>query len=485
LTRLAPEEIEIATAFLSGEIRQGRVGVGYAAVAAASDASPAAEPSLTLRDIDDELAALAKATGKGSAGERARRLRALFERSTRDEQDWIRRLIAGEIRQGALEGVLVEAVARAAGIEPARVRRAAMMAGDLGPVARAALTAGDRALDEFSVRLMQPVQPMLAESAESVEAALAELGDASLEYKLDGARLQIHKAGDEVRLFSRALRDVTHAAPEVVALVRALPARDLILDGEVLALRPDGRPHSFQTSMSRFGRRHDDERLRAELPLTPFLFDLLYADGASFLDESQERRLQTLVQIASGLAVPRLVRPTIEQARAFAGEAIAHGHEGVMAKSLAAPYAAGRRGAAWLKVKQARTLDLVVIGVEWGHGRRKGWLSNLHLAARDPEHHSFVMLGKTFKGMTDEMLAWQTERLLSLEIGRDDYTVHVRPELVVEVAFNEIQRSPIYPGGLALRFARVKRYRPDKAAGEADTIQTVREMAGNVTIDNI
>jgi DNA ligase-1 len=477
LSRLTPDEIEIAVAFLSGATRQGRIGIGYAAIAAASATPPAAEPALSLLDVDDAFAAIARLSGRGSASERARVLKELVGRATRDEQDFIRRLIAGELRQGALEGVLVEAVARAADIPAARVRRAAMMAGDLGPVAREALTRGDAALDAFSVQVMQPVQSMLAESERSVDAALAAIGDASIEYKIDGARIQVHKADDEVRLFSRTLRDVTHAAPEVVSLVRAMPARSLILDGEVIALQPDGRPHPFQTTMTRFGRRRDNERLRAELPLTPFFFDVLHVDGAPLIDEPHERRLDALRGIAGAATVPHVVRPTAAQARVFAGEALARGHEGVMAKALDAPYAAGRRGAAWLKVKPARTLDLVVIGVEWGHGRRRGWLSNLHLGARDPKTNSFVMLGKTFKGMTDEMLAWQTEKLLSLEIGRDAYTVYVRPELVVEIAFNEIQRSSVYPGGLALRFARVKRYRTDKTAADADTIQTVRALA--------
>ena len=478
LSRLHPDEIEIAVAFLSGATRQGRIGVGYAAMSAASETTPAPEAALTVQDVDDVFGAIATLTGKGSAAERARALKGLFTCATRDEQDFIRRLMAGELRQGALEGVLVEAVARAAGIAAVRVRRAAMMAGDLGPVAREALTRGDAALDAFSVQVMQPVQPMLAESESSVDAALATIGDASVEYKLDGARIQVHKADDEVRLFSRTLRDVTHAAPEVVSLVRAMPARSLILDGEVIALQGDGRPHPFQTTMTRFGRRSDNERLRQQLPLTPFFFDVLHVDATPLIDEPHEQRLTALRGIAGAATVPHVVRPTVDQARAFADEALARGHEGVMAKALDSPYAAGRRGAAWLKIKQARTLDLVVIGVEWGHGRRRGWLSNLHLGARDPHTHSFVMLGKTFKGMTDEMLAWQTETLLSLEIGRDAYTVYVRPELVVEIAFNEIQRSAVYPGGLALRFARVKRYRTDKTAAEADTIDTVRRLAG-------
>jgi ATP-dependent DNA ligase I len=305
---------------------------------------------------------------------------------------------------------------------------------------------------------------MLAESEDDVGAAIARVGDASLEYKIDGARIQVHKAGDDVRIYSRTLRDLTSSLPEIVATARSLPAREAILDGEAIALRQDGRPEPFQVTMRRFGQ------------LTPFFFDALYVDGAPLIDEPQERRIGVLQKIAGNHGVPRVIRPTAEQAASFAHEAIARGHEGVMAKSLAASYAAGRRGAAWLKVKQARTLDLVVLAAEWGHGRRRGWLSNLHLGARDPDHNNFVMLGKTFKGLTDEMLAWQTARLLELEISRDAYTVYVRPELVVEIAFNEIQDSRVYPGGLALRFARVKRYRTDKTSTEVDTIGTVRAL---------
>ena len=478
LTRLEPGEVETAVAYLSGTARQGRIGIGHAAIAAASDAPPADGPTLEVRDVDEAFATLSQVSGKGSAGERARVLRALFARATGAEHDFLRRLLYGELRQGALEGVLLEAVARAAKVAAPRLRRAAMMAGDLGPVARAALAGGEAALDAVAMEVMRPIQPMLAESEASVEEALERLDDATLEYKLDGARIQAHKADDVVRVFSRSLRDVTDAVPEVVSLVRALPARDLILDGEVIALRPDGRPEPFQITMRRFGRKLDVEKTRSELPLTPFFFDCLYVDRTVLLDEPQERRIQVLHDTAGAAAVPRVIRPSREEADAFARGALDAGHEGIMAKALSAPYAAGRRGASWLKVKRPRTLDLVVLAVEWGHGRRQGWLSNLHLGARDPESNSFVMLGKTFKGMTDAMLAWQTEKLLALEIGRDAYTVHVRPELVVEVAFNEIQDSPIYPGGLALRFARIKRYRLDKTAAEADTIHTVRTMAG-------
>ena len=479
LARLEPDEIEPTVAYLSGATRQGRIGVGYAAIRSASDTPPAESPTLEIRELDAAFATLAGLSGKGSAGERARVLRSLFSRATRDEQDFLARLLHGELRQGALEGVLLEAIARAASVDAARVRRAAMMAGELGPVARAAFASGADGLDAFAVQLMRPVRPMLAESGDTVGDAIAQLGDAAVEYKVDGARVQVHKDGDDVAIFSRTLNDVTASAPEIVAIVRALPVRSLVLDGEVIALKPDGTPHPFQITMRRFGRTRDVEKGRDELPLTPFFFDCVYADGTVLLDDPLERRMTTLNDVAPAAVIPRIIRPSTADAEAFAQQAIARGHEGIMAKALAAPYAAGRRGATWLKVKTARTLDLVVLAVEWGNGRRRGWLSNLHLGARDPETNGFVMLGKTFKGMTDQMLAWQTEKLLSLEIGRDDYTVHVRPELVVEIAFNEIQQSPIYPGGLALRFARVKRYRTDKSASEADTIGTVRGLAGS------
>jgi DNA ligase-1 len=303
------------------------------------------------------------------------------------------------------------------------------------------------------------------------------LGEAELEFKLDGARVQVHKAGADVRVYSRRLNDVTVAVPELVEAVRALPTRELILDGEAIALRPDGRPHPFQITMRRFGRRLDIERLRAELPLATVFFDLLYHDGVPLMDQPLARRAHALGEsVSESLLVPRVITASSDAARAFMRTALARGHEGIMAKALDAPYEAGRRGARWLKLKPADTLDLVVLAAEWGHGRRQGWLSNLHLGARDPDGGGFVMLGKTFKGLTDAMLAWQTERLLELEIGRDAYAVHVRPELVVEVAFNDVQASPHYPGGMALRFARVKRFRPDKTAAEADTIAAVRAI---------
>jgi DNA ligase-1 len=483
LTRLAPDEIAIAVAFLSGSSRQGRIGVGWSVISnAKSAAAPASDSTLELREVDEAFARIAGTSGAGSTRERARLLGGIFGRATLAEQDFLVRLLFGELRQGALEGVLIEAVARAAQVPATTIRRAAMMAGDLGIVARTALVDGAAALSQVIVSMFRPVQPMLADSAESLDDALTRIDRASLELKLDGARIQVHKAGDEVKVFSRTLREVTGAVPEVVEVVRALPARDVILDGEVIALRPDQTPQPFQITMQRFGRRLDVERLRHDLPLTPFFFDALYLDGDALIDEPQSRRAAVLTDVLPApFVIPRVVSPTAEQAQAFLDDALRRGHEGAMAKALDAPYAAGRRGQAWLKIKQARTLDLVVLAVEWGSGRRRGWLSNLHLGARDPERNAFVMLGKTFKGMTDEMLAWQTQQFLDREIGRDAHTVYVRPELVVEIAFNDVQESSQYPGGLALRFARVKRYRTDKTAAEADTFATIQDIYRRTT----
>jgi DNA ligase-1 len=478
LKRLEAREIEAVVGFLSGRLRQGRIGVGHAVLAAMPlDAPRDAASRLSVLEVDDALEAMASVSGPGASRARAEGLRTLFARASDAERDFLRRLLYGELRQGALEGVLVEAVAKATDLSAAQVRRGVMMAGDLGVAARAALTGGAAALDAFSVRVLQPVRPMLADSADDVGQAIEALGDASLEYKLDGARIQVHKSGDEVRLYSRTLKDVTASAPEVVERIRTLPVREAIFDGEVLALMRDGTPRPFQVTMRRFGRTRGVADARNELPLTPFLFDCLFLDGTSLIDETQERRVSALREVATALAVPRITRPTHAEAQAFVTDAAARGHEGVMAKALSAPYAAGRRGATWLKIKQARSLDLVVLAAEWGHGRRRGYLSNLHLGARDPRTNTFVMLGKTFKGMTDEMLAWQTTRLQALEISRDAHTVFVRPELVVEIAFNEVQDSTVYPGGLALRFARVTRYRTDKAASDADTIDAVRRFA--------
>ena len=471
----SPDEVEIAVAYLSGEIRQGRIGLGYATLAA-QRGTPAAEPSLNLLDVDAALGQLAATTGKGSSAARAAQLHALFERATAAEQHFLVRLLVGELRQGALEGVMLDAIAVAADVPAADVRRAAMFTGQPGLVARMALTEGAAALARFAITLQRPVQPMLATPAEDIADAMAQLGTAAIEWKVDGARVQVHKSGAEVAVYTRNLNDVTVSVPEVVEAVQALPEAELILDGEAVALLPSGAPQPFQVTMRRFGRKLDVERLRAELPLAVYFFDCLFRDGTPLADRPAHERFDALsAALPATLVIPRLITADTAAAEAFYADALARGHEGVMAKSLGAPYEAGSRGASWLKVKRTHTLDLVVLAAEWGHGRRRGWLSNLHLGARGPDG-SWVMLGKTFKGMTDALLAWQTAELLAREARRESYTVHVRPELVVEIAFNDIQASPHYPGGLALRFARVKGYRPDKRAEEADTIDTVRAL---------
>jgi DNA ligase 1 len=475
LRALEPGEVEIALPYLSGEVRQGKLTIGYATLRSAMGGAAAA-PGLTLTEIDAAFDALKTVKGKGSAGARQARLKELFEKATAEEQDFLLRLLVGELRQGALEGVMLEAVAAAANLEPAEVRRAATFAGGIAQVARAALAGGRTALEQFAIRLMQPVLPMLAQPCEDVETALGALGTALFEWKLDGARVQVHKAGDDIRVFTRNLNDVTAAVPEVVTALRDVSS-SLILDGEAIALRADGRPHPFQVTMRRFSRKLEVDALRAELPLSVFFFDCLLRDGAPLVDRGARERHDILREaLPAACVTPSLITREPVQAQAFYHEALARGHEGLMAKALDAPYEAGRRGAGWLKLKRAHTLDLVVIAAEWGHGRRRGWLSNLHLGARDPANGGFVMLGKTFKGLTDETLEWQTREFLARELSRDEWTVRVRPELVVEIAFNDVQESPHYPAGMALRFARVKGYRPDKRPDEADTIDTVRAI---------
>ncbi len=481
LKEAAPEEVRLAVAFLSGALLQGRIGIGWSIVSQSRAVAPAMESSLSLSETHHAFDRIASTKGAGATRLRAQLLSDLFRRATSTEQDFLVRLLSGELRQGAQEGVLAEAVAKAAGAPPAAVRQAAMLCGDLGDVACAALLEGVSALSRYTIQLFRPVEPMLASPAESVTEALMAFGHAAFELKLDGARIQVHKSGDDVRVFSRALRDVTAAVPEVVEAVKALSAREIILDGEVLALQRDGTPLPFQETMRRFGRRLDVARLRSDLPLTPFFFDCLYADGRSLTAEPQRERFAVLEALVGTYAVPHSIISEESAAAEFFDRAIASGHEGVMAKSLDAPYAAGSRGSAWLKIKKVRTLDLVVLAAEWGSGRRRGWLSNLHLGARDPERNRLVMLGKTFKGMTDALLEWQTAALLEREVRREGHVVYVRPELVVEVAFNDLQESPQYPGGLALRFARVKAYRPDKAAGDADTLQTLQDIYRSTT----
>ena len=478
LRSLAADEIEPAIAYLSGDIPQGKLSLGYAALhQAGATAAPAA--GLTVLDVDAAFEQIKRARGKGATASRARVLAELFSRATAAERDFLARLIAGELRQGALEGVMLEALASAAGVAAAEIRRAASFAGGLAPVARAALQRGVAGLAPFSIRLMQPVLPMLAQPAETVADALEALkGRAIFEWKLDGARVQVHKADGDVRVYTRNLNDVTANVPEIREQIRSIEgAGSLILDGEAIALRPDGRPHPFQVTMRRFGRKLDVEGSRRELPLSVFFFDCLLHGDEPLVERGARERHDLLREVLpADLVTPSIVTGDLGEAEAFYAEALARGHEGVMAKALDAPYGAGRRGAGWLKVKRARTLDLVVLAAEWGHGRRRGRLSNLHLGARDPTTGGFVMLGKTFKGLTDELLEWQTRELLARETGRDEWTVRVRPALVVEIAFNDIQESPQYPAGLALRFARVKGYRPDKRPEEADTIDTVRRI---------
>jgi len=481
LRRLAPDEVAIAIGFFTGWPRQGKLGIGWATLDAARPPNAAVEATLTIAEVDQAFTALKAVKGSNSAAQRRRVLGDLMTRATSAEQQFLFALGVGEVRQGALEGVMAEAVAKAVNLPGDRVRRAAMLAGDLGAVAEAILAEGEAGLAHWSLQLFRPVQPMLADSAPNVQEALQEFGDgvaAALEWKLDGARIQVHKQGDRIAIYTRSLNDVTTAVPEVTEAVRAFPAEELILDGEVIALDAAERPLPFQVTMRRFGRRLDVDALRAQIPVSPFFFDILRVDGEDLLDQQLHQRLTRLDAIVpASMRVPRTVTADVDEAKRFEAGALERGHEGLMAKSLSAPYAAGRRGSAWLKVKTARTLDLVVLAVEWGSGRRKGWLSNIHVGARDPVNGGFVMLGKTFKGMTDEILEWQTKELLARETRREGHIVHVRPELVVEVAFNEVQRSPHYPGGVALRFARIKGYRHDKRPEEADTIESVLELA--------
>ncbi|MDP9092714.1 MAG: ATP-dependent DNA ligase [Actinomycetota bacterium] len=478
LLRLAgPDEVAIVVSWLAGELRQRQIGVGWATLREVPEA--AGHPSLEVAAVDAAFARIGALKGAGSQGRRAVALRELFAAATIDEQVFLRRLVGGELRQGALVGVMTEAVARAAGQPTADVRRAAMLGGDLPSVAAAAFRGGAAALAAFALQVGRPVSPMLAQTASSVADALARLGGSALfEAKLDGTRVQLHRDGGDVFIFTRTLDDVTARLPEVVEAVLALPVTTLVADAEAIALRPDGRPQPFQVTASRFGRSVDIEAARLTQPLHAVIFDVLHLDGVDLLDSPTGQRLAALDAIVPAPGrVRRLVTDDPEAAELFLAETLAAGHEGVMAKSLTASYEAGRRGAGWLKVKPVHTLDLVVLAVEWGSGRRTGKLSNIHLGARDLKTGGFIMLGKTFKGMTDAMLEWQTERFRELSEGpTDGWVVRVRPEQVVEIAFDGVQRSSRYPGGVALRFARVVRYRADKRAEEADTLDTVRRL---------
>jgi DNA ligase-1 len=485
LVELEVDEVRLAVSYLSGELRQGRLGVGYATLFGTA-AEPAPEPSLTLRELDQRLDELLACKGAGSTKRRTELIARLFSASTLDEQEFLRRLLVGELRQGALEGVMIDAVARAFHVPVERLRRAVMLNGDLAGVAESARERGEAGLASFGLELFRPLAPMLAQSAANIGEALQTFGAAHLEHKLDGARVQVHKSGERVSVYTRNLNEVTNRVPEVVELAKSLPARSLVLDGEILAMRRDGRPEPFQVTMRRFGRKDQTEELRRALPLSAFFFDVLHADGTDLVDRPLEARSETLAALLPlESRVPRLVTGDASAAERFLAEALELGREGVMAKSANAPYEAGRRGAQWLKVKPAHTLDLVVLAAEWGSGRRHGKLSNIHMGARDPETGNFVMLGKTFKGMTDEMLAWQTETFLKLALGREGHVVHLKPELVVEVAFDGVQRSSQYPGGVALRFARVRRYREDKPAAQADTIESVLRLLAPGSNDSV
>ena len=478
LRQLGPGEIAIVTHYLSGETPQGRIGIGYAALRAAAAQAAAAADTLAVAEVDADLTRVAGMRGAGSAARRGEVLAALFARATAPEQQFLLQLLAGELRQGALEGIMVDAVAAAAELPTAAVRRAAMYANDLGAVAVAALSQGAAALERFRLEMFAPVAPMLAQTADDVGTALQQLGgEAAFEWKMDGARIQVHRDGPQVRIYTRALNEVTAAVPEIVELVQTLPAAQLILDGEAIAFDDSGRPHPFQVTMRRFGRKLGVHELRASIPVRAYFFDCLRLGEHTLADRPTQERYAALAEaVPQSARVPRLVTASASAAQRFYDDALAAGHEGVMAKALGAPYEAGNRGAGWLKIKRAHTLDLVVLAAEWGHGRRSGRLSNLHLGAREPASGAYVMLGKTFKGLTDETLEWQTRELLAREVRRDAMTVYVRPELVVEIAFSDLQSSSRYPGGVALRLARVKGYRPDKPVLEADNMDAVRRV---------
>ncbi len=475
IARLDPDEVVAVIGMLVAAPVQGRLGVGWSTLRRI-EAGPIEEPSLTVAEIDALFTALAATAGAGSAASRQALLLDVFGRATNAEQPFLMGVLMGEVRQGALESLLGDAVALATSTPVDLVRRAWMLTGSLTETARLAVSGGEPVLSAVGLRVLRPVKPMLAASAKTVEAALTEIGEAVVDYKLDGARIQVHRDSDTIAVFTRSLKDATARLPEVVEIVRQLPAQRLILDGESLVLdETSDRPRSFADTQSRFGAQAGREEL-----LRPYFFDLLHVDGVDLIDQPLNVRLAELDRVAGPWRVPSRRTDNLEEAEQILADSLAAGHEGVLVKAVDSRYAAGRRGSGWVKVKPVRTLDLVVLAAEWGHGRRVGWLSNLHLGARDPEGAfgeagGFVMVGKTFKGMTDAMLAWQTEALQSLEIRPTTGTVWVRPELVVEIAFDAAQVSTRYPGGAALRFARVIRYREDKTAAGSDTIQSVRE----------
>ncbi|OLF07165.1 ATP-dependent DNA ligase [Actinophytocola xinjiangensis] len=472
LLRRAGDQVGTVVSYLAGAPAQGRIGAGWRTLVGLS-VPPAQEPTLTVAAVDTTLGEVAVTSGKGSAARRTTLLEGLFGAATADEQRFLLRLLTGELRQGALEGVMLDAIAAAGDdtVGKQEVRRAFMLSGRLADTATAALTGGAAALAGFGLTLGRPIRPMLASPGESLAEALA-MGECVVEYKLDGARIQVHKDGDDVHVYTRTLREITGAVPELVDLVRALDCRTAVLDGETLALDDGGRPRPFQETMSRFGAT-----VERELPLHPYFFDCVHLDGTDLVDAPLRERNAALHRaVGDALVIPGVLAPTGEQAEQVLADALERGHEGVVVKDLDSAYQAGRRGKAWRKIKPVHTLDLVVLAAEWGHGRRTGYLSNLHLGARDPDGGPPVMVGKTFKGLTDELLAWQTTEFPTHETHRDDWAVHLRPRLVVEIALDGVQVSTRYPGGVALRFARVVRYRPDKQPADADTIDAVRAL---------
>lgn len=464
------DEIAVVVGLVSGDPRQGRIGVGWATVREAVSGT-ATKPSRSVADLDTLLDEIASTHGEGSQRARRDLLVDFLSQTTTAEADFVRRLLIGELRQGANAGIVTDAIAKATDVPATVLRRAVMLSGDLGAAAEIAARDGRPGLEAVGLELLRPIQPMLASTAKSVAEAIDDIGRASVEWKLDGVRIQVHKAGDEVRVWTRNLNEITGGVPEVVRVVRELPARSLVLDGEVLGVTEDGDPLTFQDTMSQTAGNDAST-------IAPFFFDLLHHDGDDLLDTPLEERLARLGEIAGAHKVPGIITADGEAGQAVLDEALARRHEGAVVKAADSPYQAGRRGKTWRKVKPVHTLDLVVIGIEHGSGRRRGWLSNIHMGARDPDAGGFVMVGKTFKGMTDEMLRWQTERFGDLAIEDDGRQVTVRPEQVVEIALDGVQRSTKYPGGVALRFARVVRYRDDKTPEEADTIATVQAMLG-------
>jgi DNA ligase-1 len=469
LKQLAPDEIVPAVGMLSGSPRQGKVGIGWRSVYGV-EVDHADEPSNEISDLDRAIDVVETTRGEGSAGERRRILEGLLTKATADEADFVRRLFTGELRQGALAGVMTDAIAKASGIGLETVRRAQMLSGDLCKTALVALTDGEAALKEIGFELFRPVLPMLASTATDVADAMSTFELASVEWKLDGIRMQIHRRDDEIKIYTRNLNEITGALPNVVQAIRSLPVHSVVLDGEALGFMDDDteRPKPFQDTVAKDGRG----------AAVGFLFDVLHVDGTDLLDEPLRDRIAKLDEIAPGMRIPGVVTDQLDRAQMILEEALGAGHEGIVVKDATSAYAAGRRGKTWRKVKPVRTYDLVVLGAEWGHGRRQGWLSNLHLGARDPSTGDFVMVGKCFKGLTDALLDFQTKEILAREVERKGIFVKARPELVVEIALDGVQRSTRYPGGLAMRFARVKRYRPDKDPQEADTIGSLQELLG-------